>query len=153
MESSSLWTSIYRKVSNFGNFVSIYIYIYIEFTGEKASTSPKSYRRWVSDQSPVWMGQVFKLKANFPLLKEGPGEGRGGSSNWIRRRYELRYLEMEMYQCGRDSSSSASSTQLRVYLSLSLSFHEEQKKANHREGREREREFRVADRIYRIYGI
>lgn len=143
MESSSLWTPIYRKVSNFGNFVSIYIYIYIEFTGEKASTSPKSYRRWVSDQSPVWMGQVFKLKANFPLLKEGPGEGErgGGSSNWIRRRYELRYLEMEMYQCGRDSSSSASSTQLRVYLSLSLSFHEEQKKSESSRGeRERERE-------------
>lgn len=135
MESSSLWTPIYRKVSNFGNFVSIYIYI--EFTGEKASTSPKSYRRWVSDQSPVWMGQVFKLKANFPLLKEGPGEGErgGGSSNWIRRRYELRYLEMEMYQCGRDSSSSASSTQLRVPLSPST---KNKKKANHREGRERE---------------
>lgn len=149
MESSSLWTPIYRKVSNFGNFVSIYIYIYIEFTGEKASTSPKSYRRWVSDQSPVWMGQVFKLKANFPLLKEGPGEGRGGSSNWIRRRYELRYLEMEMYQCGRDSSSSASSTQLRAPLSPST---KNKKKSESSRGK-REREFRVADRIYRIYGI
>lgn len=117
MESSSLWAPIYRRFR-----ISGISYRYIRMHGEKAPTSPKSYRRWVSDQSPVWMGQVFKLKANFPLLKEGPGGEKGevGSSNWIRRRYELRYLEMEMYQCGRDSSSSASSTAASLSLSLSL---------------------------------
>lgn len=116
MESSSLWAPIYRRFR-----ISGISYRYIRMHGEKAPTSPKSYRRWVSDQSPVWMGQVFKLKANFPLLKEGPGGEKGevGSSNWIRRRYELRYLEMEMYQCGRDSSSSASSTAASLSLSLS----------------------------------
>lgn len=130
MESSPLFGSIYRSVelSNFGNFISIYIYIYVGYAREKARTFPRSH---IADGfliNPVWMGQVFKLKANFPLLKEGGGIGQIGSG------VELRYLGMEMYQCGRDSSSRL------IILSL-----EEQKRKS--ESSKRKGECRVTSNI------
>lgn len=156
MESSSLWTPIYRKVSNFGNFVSIYIYIYISNSPVKKLQLPRSH---IADGFLInprygWV-RYSSSKRTFPYWKKGRGREKEEEDRQIGSGVDTNY-DISKWKCINAAVIHPHQPHPHsyeyTYLSLSPST-KNKKKANHREGREREREFRVADRIYRIYGI
>ena len=75
MESSSLWTPIYRKVSNFGNFVSIYIYIY-RIHRWKSFNFPEVISQMGFWSIPGMDGSGIQAQSELSLIERRAGGGR-----------------------------------------------------------------------------